>query len=209
MHNKFILLKVSLILGLLLLQPFVYADESLQDRYVERFSDLTLNLDNAGQIGELMAVDELKERYPETTHEIFNGIKYFNEGHSKTAGELDVVVVERSTNKVLLVGEVKTVKKKRGAAINHAQDQLKRFGDSLREGKVNKLVFKKRELALDTYDWSSFQTIVIGPKAVGADQQEFPRSLRLTFRQIKAVLDNLVRIQGSDCGRLSRSLRAN
>lgn len=109
----------------------------LQDLF-EQLRDSGLNYEVVGTVCEQVSRLELQKTYPPAEFEIINGIEYGD--LTRTIGELDVVVFQKSTKKAVLVGEVKCWKDN-NAAIEKAHDQRKRFQKSL-----------SKNIDLHTYD---------------------------------------------------------
>lgn len=77
-----------------------------------------VNYEPDGSVCEQVALLKLRESYPTEDFSIANGVEYSTGGD--TLGELDLVVVEKKTNKVVLVGEVKCWRN-----LQQAMDKLK------------------------------------------------------------------------------------
>lgn len=77
-----------------------------------------------GMVCEKVAIIELERTYKPADFEIVNGIVY--DDGTRTIGELDVVIIDKKTRDVVLVGEVKCWKDVHGG-LNKALDQRKRF----------------------------------------------------------------------------------
>lgn len=73
-----------------------------------------------------------EEQYPDNKYAVVTGVEY-GDGN-RTIGELDVVVFEKATQKVVRVSEVKCWKDMHGALVK-AHDQRQRFIRTLQSGK--------------------------------------------------------------------------
>jgi hypothetical protein len=101
----------------------------------EDFRDLKnsgVNYEVVGAVCEEVARLRFQEEFPAPRFGVITGVEY-GDG-SRTIGELDVVVFEASTNRVLRVAEVKCWKDNNGA-IAKARDQRQRFIRTLQSGR--------------------------------------------------------------------------
>ena len=95
----------------------------------EELRDTGMNYEVVGAVCEQVARIELYKTYPESEYEIINGIEYGD--NTRTIGELDVVIFNKTTQQAVLVGEVKCWKDL-SAAREKALDQRQRFIKSLK-----------------------------------------------------------------------------
>jgi hypothetical protein len=77
---------------------------------------------NEGEILEALSILDLEEKYPTDQYFATGGIMYFALKGQSTTGELDLVVFERDSCKVVLVGEAKLSR-----STSKAREQLARF----------------------------------------------------------------------------------
>ena len=85
-----------------------------------------------GTVCEQIAKLEMMEQYDAKDYIVTSGIVYQNS--TRTLGELDIVVLRRSDEEAILVGEVKCWRDLNGAQ-KKAQSQLSRFTETIASGK--------------------------------------------------------------------------
>lgn len=98
----------------------------------EKLKDSAENYEIVGTVCEQVARLEMYETYPESKYYITTGIEYGD--NSRTIGELDVVVIDKATEKVEVSAEVKCWKNLNGAR-KKAMDQRNRFIRTLQSSK--------------------------------------------------------------------------
>lgn len=116
-----------LIIGQLLIFSSVAKDFQNEERiqnYFEVLSFDDVDFEPTGTVCERVAVREIEPMYPEQSFKIINGIQY--DDKKATIGELDLVVINRQTNKVEAVAEVKCWRSFEGAR-KKAKEQRMRF----------------------------------------------------------------------------------
>jgi hypothetical protein len=96
----------------------------------EKLRDSAMDYETVGTICEQVAKIELYKTYSPEDFEVITGIEYGD--RTRTIGELDVVVFQKSTKEAVLVGEVKCWKDA-SAAREKAMDQRNRFIRSLKK----------------------------------------------------------------------------
>lgn len=158
----------------------------LQDLF-EQLRDSGLNYEVVGTVCEQVSRLELQKTYPPSQFEIINGIEYGD--LTRTIGELDVVVFQKSTKKAVLVGEVKCWKDNY-AAIEKAHDQRKRFQKSLSKN------IELHDYQND-YDKSQFNQVqkyvAIAPK--GASAAGFEIDMENTLSELMQLRKMLINCQ--------------
>lgn len=92
-----------------------------------------INYEVIGAVCEEVTRLRFQEEFPAPRYGVVTGVEY-GDGN-RTIGELDVVVFEVHTNKVLRVAEVKCWKDPQGA-IRKALDQRQRFVKTIKSGKT-------------------------------------------------------------------------
>lgn len=92
-----------------------------------------INYEVIGAVCEEVTRLRFQEEFPAPRYGVVTGVEY-GDGN-RTIGELDVVVFEAQTNKVLRVAEVKCWKDPQ-AAIRKALDQRQRFVKTIKSGKT-------------------------------------------------------------------------
>lgn len=98
----------------------------------ERLKDSAENYEIVGAICEQVAKLEMEEQYPADKYFITSGIEYGD--NSRTIGELDVIIFDKSTNKAQVSAEVKCWKNLEGAR-KKALNQRNRFIATLKSGR--------------------------------------------------------------------------
>lgn len=158
----------------------------IQDLF-EQLRDSGLNYEVVGTVCEQVSRLELQKAYPPSQFEIINGIEYGD--LTRTIGELDVVVFQKSTKKAVLVGEVKCWKDN-DAAIEKARDQRKRFQKSLSKN------IELHDYQND-YDKSQFNQVqkyvAIAPK--GASAAGFEIDMENTLSELMQLRKMLINCQ--------------
>lgn len=148
----------------------------------EDFRDLKesgVDYEVIGAICEQVTRLRYQEEFPANQYEVITGVEY-SDG-SRTIGELDVVVFEKSSQQVVRVSEVKCWKDF-GGAIRKAREQRQRFQNHLRSGKPvyfkvlhgTNYRFKKDNFSM-TRDYTAVAQK--GAKAAGFDR-ELPYELK-------------------------------
>ncbi len=82
---------------------------------------------NEGEVLEALSILSLENQYPKDKYFATGGIMYFPSSGPSTLGELDLVVYEKASCKVVLVGEAKLSRN-----TGKAREQLTRFQNFLR-----------------------------------------------------------------------------
>lgn len=95
---------------------------------IERYKDVMgLDFGSEGQVLELLGLVTLKDEYPDDQYFQTGGLEYHESASSETMGELDLLVGERATCQIVVIGEAKL-----GVhALGKATEQLARFHDFL------------------------------------------------------------------------------
>ncbi len=115
-------MRLSFTLILVLFSSLSFAD--IISDYAALFKDKGYDWENAGNVCEYIAREEMKTHFPDDKYEIKSGIIYkFNK---IDIGELDLVVFNRHTHLVDYIGEVKCWKEI-GQGLQKAQEQRARF----------------------------------------------------------------------------------
>ena len=156
------------------------------ESFFEKFSGLKVNTQNTGQLGELVAMADLKESYPETTHEMLNGIKYFR--GSEVVGELDIVIIDKSSQKVVEVVEVKTSKDP-SSVYSKASKQLERFVSEFQAPEINLTL---EGTLIDKALFSvPFKTRVMGPKPNNPVNRDYDLHFSINHSELEDLLMKL------------------
>lgn len=163
----------------------------------EKLKTIPEDYKNFGTICERVAAIELAAQFPQTAYEILVGVEYSN--RSRVIGELDVVVLERSTEEAVLIGEVKcSVNLSR--ALAKANSQLKRFRETItcmsRYGCQDISIFEKaasnRHFSFTQFD-DHPQTITISQK--NGTHYGFGFEISLSLVEARDLRDRLMRCQ--------------
>lgn len=153
----------------------------------EKLRDSALNYEVVGVVCEQVARLELMKTYPESEYHIVNGIEYGD--NTRTIGELDVIVFQKSTQKAVLVGEVKCWRDLK-AALSKARNQRKRFQNSLSKN----IELHDHETDYDKSQFSNVQKYVaIAPK--GATATGFEMDMENSLGELMELRDMLLRCQ--------------
>ena len=143
-----------------------------------------------GQICEQVARLELAETYLPGDYDISVGVEYAVGG--RTIGELDVVVVEKASGSVALVGEVKCWKNVNNGLVK-ARNQRERFLRTL-SAEPNKIVFTSKEgQQFRSVQFQGADFIAIAQK--GSKTQGFDAELNHTLDELMALRERLMLCQ--------------
>ncbi len=143
-------------------QAFAGIGEDFRD-----LKDSGINYEIVGSVCEEVLRLRYQEEFPANKYSVVTGIEY-GDG-SRTVGELDVIVFESNTQKVVRVGEIKCWKDNR-SALNKAQSQRKRFLTHLASGK--QVFFKSLH---SNYKWNKShfanfkEMVTVAPRGSKAD----------------------------------------
>ena len=118
------------LLGLLIL-PTPARAVSFEQAF-ERLRKVHDDFVNTGTVCEHVARMELEERYPPSRYQIDIGVSYL--AGDQVVGELDVLVLEKSSGRVPVIGEVKCWRDLR-AGLDKAHEQRERFLQALEQGR--------------------------------------------------------------------------
>lgn len=104
---------------------------------------------------ELLRIHLQWTRYPLDDYLVATSLKYM--GGGKTIGELDLVVIRRGDGHVVEVGQVKFSRNPR-QVVRKAREQIVRFKNALRDGKVEKLKWSDTDAAAPSLSAFTEQT---------------------------------------------------
>lgn len=183
-----ILIKSTLFLALLLpglalskTQP----DSARVDEYFEILSKDKVDFEPQGMVCERVAVREVESIYPAANYNIINSIRY--DDKKTTIGELDVVIIDKNTDKVEAVAEVKCWKSFNGA-LKKAKEQRMRF-----------LTYLNRSIIIEDkdgkrYSKDQFKNIqkYFSISQAGGVNQGFDFELSLTFKELMELRGRLL-----------------
>lgn len=144
----------------------------------------------AGQICEQVARLQLRGKFAPPQYEIHVGVEYRVQGQS--IGELDLVIRDQQSQKVVLVGEVKCWKSLEGA-LEKAQEQRARFLQALRRKGIS-IQFDAKEGG--TFEASDFQGVAfISISQAGGTGKGFDEALPFDLYQLKELRTLMLRCQ--------------
>lgn len=183
-----ILIKLTL-LGALLLTNLAFAKTTPSsksvDEYFEILSHDKVDFEPQGMVCERIAVREVESLYPSANYDIINSIRY--DDKKTTIGELDVVIIDRSTNKVEAVAEVKCWRSFNGA-LKKAKEQRMRF-----------LTYLNRSIIIEDkdgkrYSKDQFKNIqkYFSISQAGGVNQGFDFELSLDFKELMLLRGKLL-----------------
>lgn len=166
--------------------------------YFEALKQSGVNYEPDGAVCEQVARVDLRKEFPEADYIITTGIEYDIGGD--TLGELDVVVINRSSQKVVMVAEVKCWRN-----LYNAMDKLKaqrdRFLWNLRQF-PHKMRFESHEglnVSVNQFsDVTTFRSIA----QIGAGRRGFDVELAFTLSELGELRMQLLKCQSwGECKR--------
>lgn len=171
------------------------------ETYFEALRNSAVNYEPDGAVCEQVARLKFQEVYPEEQFELMIGVEYSTGG--LTIGELDVLIVDRSTQKVVLVAEVKCWKNLK-QALEKVQSQRRRFLFNLEK--------YPRNLRFETYSSQSLKVGQFSPETVfkslaqaGAVEKGFDMELDLSLSELTGLRMKLLKCQAwGECARAAQ-----
>ncbi len=146
---------------------------------------LPVDYSTKGIVAEEVARITVYQLFPIEEYEIRRGLQYFD-SEGLTAGELDIVVFERSSGKVVMVGEVKSGSSEAG--IRKALQQKERFLEYMKKGLIAKITLQTNpDITFDLSRFAEFKDFrIIG--VVGQQHEELlDMTLGLDRRQMNEL----------------------
>jgi len=177
-RNLFLALMALVLTVSLILPGMVRAADEPSNPRLKTYLDFLVSIDhcpyNIGFLLEELVRFELRKTWDPEKYEITGGLElYAPTGFS--LGEIDILVLRKSDNKVMMIGEAK-MWRDLVKGLEKAQSQLARLKASIAEKKWSTLYFKpdpKRNLTADIFDgdikYMTFSSR--GGVAVGFDQE--------------------------------------
>ncbi|QDK45156.1 hypothetical protein DOM22_08300 [Bdellovibrio sp. ZAP7] len=164
----------------------------------ESIKNTGTNFDPDGAVCEELERVRLSQQYPADKFLISGDIEYSTGG--QTVGELDTVVIDRTTGKVVLLGEVKCWKNFDGALLK-AKSQLQRFFWNLQQNPAamaftsyDGIQYSAAQFPLDT------PVYTVGPQ--GAVAKGFTYEFDLTLKETHQLRMMLLKCQqNGECPR--------
>lgn len=180
----------SFLAGCLSLFFAVSVFANLNDDY-ELLKDSGTDFQVIGVVCEQVARLELYEVYPAERYEIHTGIQYAADNHVK--GELDVVVIDRASDKAVLLGEVKCWKNLEGA-YNKAMKQRRRFLSYINSNAV--LQFRSTTTG-EAFRQEQFEGIknFISIAQKGGESAGFTRELDYSLEELMSLRQRIMECQ--------------
>jgi hypothetical protein len=102
------------------------ATAGIVEEYFDILKNIPADYSTRGAVCEKVAILELEETWGRNDYTILNGVAYAD-GHRRI-GELDIVILRKSDDEAVLIGEVKC-STAYGATLERAKEQLGRFYD--------------------------------------------------------------------------------
>ncbi len=167
----------------------------------EDFRDLknsAVDYQVVGAVCEEVARLRFQEEFPNNKYAVVTGVEY-GDGN-RTIGELDVVVFENTTQKVVRVAEVKCWKNTQGA-LKKARDQRQRFISTLQSGKQTyfKSLHSDYKFKKDNF-MGTKEFIAVAQK--GSKSSGFDRELPYELDELMKLRQMMIECQQSrECAR--------
>lgn len=178
------------VLSLVLLLSSTTAFAELTETF-EKIRNQARHYRDPGAVCEEVARAEFSELYPAPQYEVIVGVAYNLKG--RTVGELDMVLLDKNTQKVAMVGEVKCYTNLKNG-LTKAKQQRKRFLTHLGAGQPLEFVNTTTGLK---YSYEQFQYVrefisvsQKGGKAVGFDYE-----LEHSLDEMSQLRDQIVHCQ--------------
>ena len=183
------MIRFTLILSLCLLSAHAFAGD-VQAAF-EALKNTKVNYSPDGAVCEQLARLKVRETYPENAYDITGDIEY--DLGALTIGELDVVVIEKSSQKVVLVEEVKCWKSFDGAK-DKAVGQKTRFMWNLTKfpEKIRFTSYDGTKLTAANFS-SSFPFIFVSQ--AGGVRHGFDQELDFTLQETEHLRMQLLKCQ--------------
>lgn len=188
-------MKLIAILGALLISFSAQADWA-ED--FEELKDIPRDYTDAGSICEEVGRLQMQDEYPAPQYDIIVGIEY-GDG-SRTIGELDLVVYDKNTHKVVSVGEVKCWKSF-GGGLRKALEQRRRFQDALRKNKATRFRAHSTSQKFSADDFEYVEEFFsMGPK--GSTSAGYDRELEYSLKEMHKHREDMIACQKrGECAR--------
>ncbi|XGC82158.1 hypothetical protein ACES2L_06630 [Bdellovibrio bacteriovorus] len=164
--------------------------------YFEALKQSRVNYEPDGAICEMVGLLQYAQEYPPRDYILTSGIEYST--GELTLGELDVVIIDRKTQKVVLVSEVKCWKNQK-QAFEKAKSQRQRFLYNLAKfpKKMNFETFSDLRLKADQFDG---KTLYRSLSDLGGVRHGFDAEMELNLSELKKLRMKLLKCQQfEDC----------
>ncbi len=183
------ILRFTLILSLVFVSASAFAGD-LEAAFTA-LQDSKVNYEPDGAICEQLAILKARAAYPESTYDIMNGIEYDTGG--ETVGELDLVILEKQTHKVVLLQEVKCWKSFQGG-LDKARAQKQRFIWNLTKftSKIKFTSYNQGPLRAEDFP-NEFPFVFVSQ--AGGLKYGFDQELDFTLSEVKQLRSKLLKCQ--------------
>jgi len=183
------ILRLTLILSLVFVSASSFAGD-MQAAFAA-LQNSKVNYEPDGAICEQLAILKTRLAYPESAYDIANGIEYDIGGN--TLGELDVVVLEKQTQQVVLVKEVKCWKSFQGG-LDKAKSQKLRLLWNLSKfpSKIKFTTYSDLRLTPESFPNNFPFTFV---SQAGGAKYGFDEELDFTLNEVKQLRSQLLKCQ--------------
>ncbi|UOF02349.1 hypothetical protein [Bdellovibrio reynosensis] len=164
--------------------------------YFEALKQSRVNYEPDGAICEMVGLLQYAQDYPSSDYILASGIEYST--GELTLGELDIVIIDRNTAKVVLVSEVKCWKNQK-QALEKVKSQRQRFLYNLAKfpRKMNFETFSDLRLRPDQFD---SKTLYKSLSDFGGVRHGFDEEMELTLSELKQLRMKLLKCQQfEDC----------
>lgn len=171
--------------------PEAPLDPALQGIF-DRLGAVGVNYKTEGVVCEQIARLQLYEQFPESRYQITTGVEYLVD--DRIVGELDLVVVDRQTAMVVLLGEVKCWRSL-DKAMDKAKSQRDRFLWTYQQNK-SVIVFrpKEKQLVLSSADFEKLQGYIFVSQ-VGGKKWGFTQELPYRLSELESLQEHLIQCQ--------------
>lgn len=174
-----------------------FPEGSKLDKYYKLLSAYDFVPYNQGYTLEELVKIDLKEKYPPQKFEITGGLEMANAA-GFAIGEIDVLVLDRQTKKVVLIGEAK-VWADLAKGLVKAKAQLAKLKEAIHSGEIKSLYFvpdPSRKLELDIFEGTQISYETFGSK--GAKGYGFDHELDITPAETTALNKALIKAHYKD-----------
>ena len=185
------MIRFTLLLSLLFVTSSSFAALDLAGAF-EALKTKAVNWDPDGAVCEQLTRVKARDQYPENAYDIIGDVEY--DIGALTVGELDLLVIEKNSGKVILVEEVKCWKSFQGG-IDKARSQKLRFEWHLSKY-PQQIRFTSDEMKISAANFSSSFPFIFVSQAGGA-KWGFDQELDLNLSDIKKLRMMLLKCQDS------------
>ncbi|MDG0817458.1 hypothetical protein [Bdellovibrio svalbardensis] len=183
------ILRFTLILSLVFVSASSFAGD-LQAAFAA-LQNSKVNYEPDGAVCEQLAILKARVTYPESAYDITGGIEYDIGG--ETLGELDLVILEKQTRKVVLVEEVKCWKNY-GSGLDKAKVQRDRFMWNLTKftSKIRFTSYTDEQFTAENFQ-NAFPFIFVSH--AGGVKHGFDQELDFNMSEVRELRTQLLKCQ--------------